>query len=93
MLTTAKHNQQGSRRLGALFYDGLIVIALEMTAAGVVIAISMLSWRLVFLIQHHIWMSVTTLHATLFGVLPIHFISRRFGYTSLSSFGPKLVRH
>ena len=40
MLTTAEAQPAGlMRRLGALFYDGLIVIAIEMIAAGVVIAI------------------------------------------------------
>lgn len=81
------------RRLGALFYDGLIIIAVEMMAAGVVVAIlhALMAMGLFslggfedvsdFLTNHPIWSPVYTAYLAFVWVYFFVFFWTRAGQT------------
>ncbi|WP_162063456.1 RDD family protein [Vibrio taketomensis] len=81
------------RRLGALFYDSLIIIAIEMMAAGIVIAIlhALMAMNLIniapyvdvsdLLTNHPVWSPVYTLYLAVVWIYFFVFFWTRAGQT------------
>ena len=81
------------RRLGALFYDSLIIIAIEMMAAGIVIAVlhALMAMNLIniapyldvsdFLSKHPVWSPIYTLYLAVVWIYFFVFFWTRAGQT------------